>query len=152
MVDVHALGARPHRWRFDRASGTTREEPLADDVSEFPSIHYARPGRRHRYAWSMTAPPGWFLFDGITRLDLDGGAAQTFRCPDGVYASEAPMVPRPGATREDDGWLVTFVADVPADRGECWIFAADRVADGPIARVRLPERICAGTHACWAPG
>ena len=23
-------------------------------------------------------------------------------------------------------------------------------ADGPVARVRLPERICSGTHAYWA--
>lgn len=147
MVDVHAMGARPHRWRFDRATGATREEPLADAVSEFPSVHWHRPGRRHRYAWSMTAQPGWFRFDGLTRLDLDGGATHDFRAPDGVYLSEAPMVPRPGGTREDDGWLVSFTT-----HGECWIFAADRIADGPIARVRLPDRVCAGTHACWHPG
>lgn len=145
MVDVHSMGARPHRWIFDRRTGATREEPLADDISEFPGVHAALGGRRHRYAWSMTAKPGWFLFDGITRLDLDGGAAQTYRAPDGEYLSEAPMVPRPGSSREDDGWLVTF-----ATTGECQIFAADAVASGPIARIRLPERICHGTHACWA--
>ncbi|MBK9035432.1 MAG: carotenoid oxygenase family protein [Myxococcales bacterium] len=150
MVDLTALGARPHRWRFDLRTGATREEPLADAISEFPSIHPRRGGRRHRYAWSMTAPPGWFLFDGLVRLDLDGGAPDHYQFPDRVYASEAPMVPRPGATREDDGWVVTFVSDLGADTSECQIFAADRVSAGPIARVRLPERICSGTHACWA--
>lgn len=150
MTDVHALGTRPHRWIFDRATGRTREEPLADEISEFPSVHPRHAGRRHRFSWSMTSPPGWFLFDGLTRLDLDGGPAQTYRFPDRVYASESPMVPRPGATREDDGWIVTFVSDLGADTSECQIFAADHIADGPIARVRLPERICSGTHACWA--
>src|SRR5262249_3516387 len=70
MVDVYAMRARPHRWRFDLATGRSSEEVLFDDISEFPSIHYARPGRRHRYAWSMTARPGWFLFNGIARYDL----------------------------------------------------------------------------------
>ncbi|HVV85791.1 MAG TPA: carotenoid oxygenase family protein [Kofleriaceae bacterium] len=159
MVDVHAMGARPWRWRFDLATGRTREEPLGDGVSEFPSVNGRRGGRAYRHAWSMTARPGWFLFDGLVRLDVDGGAEQRFRCDDGVYLSEAPMAPRPRAAadedddgaRDDDGWLVTFTADVPGDRSECWIFDAARIGDGPIARVALPERICHGTHACWAP-
>ena len=38
------------------------------------------------------------------------------------------------------------------DRSECLIFDGRGVADGPIARLRLPERISSGTHAAWAPG
>ncbi len=151
MVDLNAMQARPHRWRFDLATGACREERLFDAVSEFPSIHYARPGRRHRYVWSMTAKPGWFLFDGIVRMDLETGDEQRWRYPDGVYASEAPMAPRPGASAEDDGWIVTFVSDCVRERSECHVFDAARICDGPVARVALPERICAGTHACWAP-
>ncbi len=150
MVDVHAMGAHPYRWRFDRRTGRTHEGPILDAISEFPSLHPHRAGRRHRYAWSMTAPRGWFLFDGVARLDLEGGAIDHYSFPAQVFASEAPMVPRPGATREDDGWVVTFVADLATDTSECQIFAADRLSAGPIARVRLPERICSGTHACWA--
>ena len=51
----------------------------------------------------MTAPAGWFLFDGLVRYDLETGATQRYQFPDGVYASESPMAPRPGATAEDDG-------------------------------------------------
>jgi carotenoid cleavage dioxygenase-like enzyme len=151
MLDVHAMGTRPHRWRFDLRTGRCREERLFEDVSEFPSINYTRPGRRHRYAWSMTAPHGWFLFDGITRLDFAGGPTQHYRFPDGVYASESPMVPRAGATAEDDGYVVTFTTDATRDRSECQVFDAARIGDGPIARLALPARIASGTHACWAP-
>ena len=42
-----------------------------------------------------------------------------------------------GPTRHDPG-------------GRCVLDAADPAA-GPIARVRLPERVSSGTHACWAP-
>jgi carotenoid cleavage dioxygenase len=149
MVDMHAFGTRPHRWRFDLATGRTREEQLFDDVSEFPSIAPTIPGKRHRYVWSMTAPNGWFLFDGIVRYDLETGATQRYRFPDGVYASESPMAP--AGTREDDGWLVTFTTDAARDRSECQLFDAAHVDAGPIARIALPARIASGTHACWSP-
>jgi carotenoid cleavage dioxygenase len=151
MVDVHAMKARPHRWRLDLVTGKCREERLFDDISEFPSIHYARPGREHRYVWSMTAPKGWFMFDGIVRYDLETGAQQRFRYPEGVYASEAPMAPS-GDGAEDAGWLTTFVTDVVRDRSECHVFDAAHVDAGPIAKIALPARISSGTHACWAPG
>ncbi|MEO8706558.1 MAG: carotenoid oxygenase family protein [Kofleriaceae bacterium] len=151
MVDVYSMQARPHRWRLDLATGTCREERLFEAISEFPSIHYARAGTRHRYAWSMTAKPGWFLFDGMVRMDMDTGSEQRWQYPDGVYASEAPMAPRAGASAEDDGWLVTFVTDTVHDRSECHLFDAARIADGPTARIALPARICVGTHACWSP-
>lgn len=144
MVDLHAMRAVPHRWRFDLATGKTREERLFDDISEFPSVHYRRAGRKHERVWSMTAPNGWFLFDGLVDYDLKTGARREYKFPDGVYASESPMAPR--SDREDDGYLLTFVTT-----GECQIFDAANIANGPVARVKLPERISSGTHACWSP-
>jgi carotenoid cleavage dioxygenase len=151
QVDMWAMGARPHRWRFDLRTGQTREEPLAAEICEFPSINGRHGGRPYRYAYAMTAPKGWFMFDGLLRQDVQTGALDRYRFPEGVYASESPMAPRPGGSAEDDGWVVTFVSDVKNDTSECQIFDARAIADGPIARLRLPERICSGTHACWAP-
>jgi carotenoid cleavage dioxygenase-like enzyme len=150
MVDVHAMKAHPHRWRLDLATGKCSEQRLFEDISEFPSIAYAKPGRKHRYVWSMTAPKGWFLFDGIVRYDMETGAQQRFQYGDGVYASEAPMAPSSGA--EDSGWLVSFVTDVNRDRSECHVFDAAHIDAGPIAKLALPARISSGTHATWAPG
>jgi carotenoid cleavage dioxygenase-like enzyme len=150
MVDMNAMGCRPWRWRFDLRTGRTREEPLGDVCSEFPTMNGRFGGRAYRHAVTMTGKPGWFLFDGMRKLDLERGTVQEFRFPDGVYASEAPVAPRPGGGAEDDGWVVSFVSDVPNDRSECWIFDAANVAAGPIARVALPERIASGTHTHWA--
>jgi carotenoid cleavage dioxygenase-like enzyme len=152
QVDLWSMGARPHRWRLDLRTGRTTEERLSDQICEFPTINGRFGGRRNRLAYAMTSKPGWFLFDGVVRLELDGGGVtDRWRWADGVYGSEAPMAPRAGATGEDDGYLVSFVADTVNDRSECHVFDARRISDGPIARVALPERICSGTHACWAP-
>jgi carotenoid cleavage dioxygenase len=37
------------------------------------------------------------------------------------------------------------------DESHCEIFDAADPTVGPIARVKLPERISSGTHATWAP-
>jgi len=59
------------------------------------------------------------------------------------------MAPRPNQTVQDDGYLVTFTTDMNRDHSECLVLAASDSAAGPIARVRLPERIASGTHSCW---
>lgn len=53
---------------------------------------------------------------------------------------------------EDDGYVITFVNDMREDRSECVILDASDIAAGPVCRIILPERISAGTHACWVEG
>lgn len=148
-LDMHAMKTRRHRWRFDTKTGATREETVDDECSEFPTINAAYAGRRHRYVYAAIGEPGFFLFSGLVRTDVETGAKSTFHFPKGVFASEAPFAPRDGATSEDDGYLVTFTTDAGAGASECWIFDAREPARGPLARVRLPMQISSGTHAAW---
>jgi carotenoid cleavage dioxygenase len=148
---LDSMGARAHRWRFNLITGQTKEEDLSDRTMEFGMINGRFAGRPYRYAYNATGVPGRFLFDGVVKHDLETGRETRYAFGDGVYGSEAPMAPRVGARAEDDGYLVTFVTDMNEDRSECLVFDAADIAVGPIARVRLPERICSGTHACWAP-
>jgi carotenoid cleavage dioxygenase len=150
-IDLNRLQARPHRWRFNLVTGETKEESLSERVQEFGMINPAVAGTDYRYTYNMTATPGWFLFDGLVKQDVRTGTEERYAFDEGVFASETPFAPRPNATAEDDGYLVTFTTDVNHDRSECLIFDATRLTDGPVARVRLPERISSGTHSCWTP-
>ena len=38
-----------------------------------------------------------------------------------------------------------------AGKGECAIFDAKDITQGPICRIVLPGHIPMGAHACWAP-
>jgi len=149
FLDLYAMGAKAHRWRFDLRTGQTKEEHLSDRIQEFGMINGRHGGRRHRYSYNALPCEGWFGFKGVIKQDLERGTEEVFELPDGVYASETVMAPRVGSTGEDDGYLVTFTMDLDADRSECVILAADDLAAGPIARVSLPERISSGTHAFW---
>jgi carotenoid cleavage dioxygenase len=151
FLDLYQLQTRPHRWRFDLVTGATTEEDLTDSIMEFGMINGRHGGRPYRYSYAMTGEPGWFLFDGIVKHDLVKGTEERYAFGDGVFGSETPMAPSLGARSEDDGYLVTFTTDVANDRSECLVLDARDVAAGPIARIRLPERISSGTHSCWAP-
>ena len=95
--------------------GETKEESLSDRIMEFGMVNGAVAGRPHRYSYNVTGEPGWFLFDGLVKHDLHTGREVRYAFGDGVFGSETPFAPRPGATAEDDGYLVTFTTDVGRD-------------------------------------
>ncbi len=49
----------------------------------------------------------------------------------------------------DDGWLVTFVHDVPEGKAELVILDAQDFTRPAVARVLLPQRIPYGFHGNW---
>ena len=103
----------------------------------------------NRYTWHTTSKPGWFLFNGYVRHDTQTGEEQVFELPEGVFASESPMVPKKGASAEDDGYLVTFLIDENTGTSELAIMDASDVTKGPICRARLPHKISSGVHSTW---
>jgi carotenoid cleavage dioxygenase len=150
-IDTYRMQTRLHRWRFNLATGATKEETLSDRIMEFPTVNARYAGRQYRYSYNMTTAPGWFLFDGIVKVDLQTGAEERYAFGEGRFGSETPFAPRLGAVDEDDGYLVSFVTDMNDNSSECIVLDARDIAAGPIARVRMPERISSGTHACWSP-
>lgn len=149
-VDEHSFRPKLHRWRFNLADGTTREERLDDRILEFGTINQAFAGRPYRYAYSTTTKPGWFLFNGFVKHDLVAGTSTTLTLDEGRFASEAPFAPRVGAVAEDDGYLVSFVIDENRGTSECILIDARDFAAGPVCRIALPHKISSGTHAHWA--
>lgn len=151
-LDLHAIKAYPHRWRFNRVTGATKEERLSDRIQEFGMINGRFGGRRNRYSYNALPCKGWFGFEGLVKLDLVTGAEQVVQLPAGVFASETVMAPRLGSTAEDDGYLITFTMDLNNNRSQCLILDAQNPTAQPLAAVNLPERISSGTHAYWQPG
>lgn len=150
FLDEHSFRPKLHRWRFNLKDGSTREEHLDERIMEFGMINAKYAGRKYRYGYSTVAKPGWFLFTGFVKTDLETRESMTFMLPEGVYASEAPFAPRIGAVDEDDGYLVSFLIDENQGTSECVLLDARDISKGPICRIALPHKISSGTHAVWA--
>lgn len=151
-LDQQLLKPKLHRWRFNLKTGETTEERLRDEIIEFGMFNQKYAGRKYRYAYSAIPEPGWFLFRGLVKHDLETGKDERIEFGPGRYASETPFAPRINAKDEDDGYLVSFVADINTDQSECVLIDAKNIAAGPVCRIILPERICSGTHSTWANG
>jgi all-trans-8'-apo-beta-carotenal 15,15'-oxygenase len=110
---------------------------------EFPRIDPRRVGTKHRFTYGVIA-------NGIARWDWEKAARATFAYgPDG--RSEEPIfVPRPGATEEDDGWIVTTLLNQRAAHTELAIFDARHISDGPLARLACPYALPLGFHGAFA--
>ncbi|WP_454714153.1 carotenoid oxygenase family protein [Caulobacter segnis] len=147
-LDEHSFRSKLHRWRFNLRTGETTERHLDDRVLEFGMFNQKYAGKPYRYAYSTTSKPGWFLFNGFVKHDLETGESWEIQLPEGVYASEAPFAPKVGAVDEDDGYLVTFLIDENKGTSECAI--VDAKSFQIVCRVALPHKLSSGTHSVWA--
>lgn len=148
----HSNPTNMYRWRFNLKTGQTHEEAIDDEITEFPACSNDYVGRPYRYSYNGIYEEGEWLLKGIKRFDMDGGHTQRHEYGAGRYGSEPQIARRIGAKAEDDGYVLSFVTDLIADRSECLILDASDIAAGPIAQIILPQRIPVGTHACWVEG
>jgi carotenoid cleavage dioxygenase-like enzyme len=150
FLDLHSMKSRPYRWRFNMKNGEVREGYLSDTTTEFGMINQRRAGLPYRYVYSVVPTKGMFTFDGLIKHDVVSGREESITFGNGVFGSETVVAPKPGGVDEDDAWLVTFTSDVVSDESHCVIYDAKALSEDPVVRIRLPERISSGTHACWA--
>jgi carotenoid cleavage dioxygenase-like enzyme len=143
------LEARLWRWRFNLVTGAVKEEQLDDLKTEWPAINRQRMGRPSRFAYNSFVPH----YEGVVKYDTQTGKSEKYLYGAGRTANEAPFAPRVGAQDEDDGYVVTFIADAnERSTGEVIILDAKNIAAGPLARVKIPQRVPTGFHAMWVPG
>lgn len=60
-------------------------------------------------------------------------------------------MPRPGAMREDDGWVLVVVLDTSVMRSKLAILDASNLSAGPVATIKLPHHIPNGLHGGFTP-
>ena len=152
-----ASGGPPtlRRMSIDPVRGSFRVERLSERMVEFPRVNdrlEALP-TRHVYLPTRTAaltlpnPPS-AAFNTMLKCDTDTGRLQSHDFGNRLVG-EGAFVARPGATREDDGYIATFVYD-PATQGSTLVLLhADRIEEAPAAVIQMPQRVPQGLHGNW---
>lgn len=87
--------------------------------------------------------------DAIIKYDLATGTNRVHVHGPNRWAGEGVFVPRPGASAEDDGWVVTYVYDGNTGGSEFVVIDALNMESAPLARVPLPQRVPYGFHGAW---
>lgn len=135
------------RFIITPATGTLREEVLADGWHEFPMVDPRAATRPHDVAYLSSGGVG-VLNSGIKRLDMRSGAVQEFDFGPTSVAGEPVFAPRPGGGM-DDGWLITQVLDGTSGTSRFAIFDARAVDAGPVADIRLDHPLPISFHGAW---
>lgn len=144
-----------HRWRFDLHTGEVREEQLDDVSHAFPRIDDRRTGHANRFAWAVAPRDG--RRDDMTspslvvKYDLQTGARSVHDFGPTSLSGEPVFVPAGPGAAEDEGYLVTFVMDMPTETSSFVVLDAGDMSAAPLAVVPLPQRVPQGFHGSWFP-
>jgi all-trans-8'-apo-beta-carotenal 15,15'-oxygenase len=138
-----------YRYRIDPGRRTVARELLVAGNFEWPRIDEARRCSPNRFVFICGARPGEFFWTEVCRADLATGRVESWDFGPGRYVSEPVFVPEPGKGPEAGGWLLTEVYDSRTRRSFLAVLAADRVGDGPLARVQLRHHVPFSYHGWW---
>jgi 8'-apo-carotenoid 13,14-cleaving dioxygenase len=142
---------RLERWRLDAADGRVKRQVFSDCKQEFPRCDERRTTHSYRYAYTVGIDVEHMGPQPVYRHDLETGHVLTHDLgPHGV-PSEAVFIPRSADAAEDDGWLVSYVYDMEADRSSVVILNGRDFDGEPEATIELPVRVPLTFHGNWIP-
>ncbi|WP_088893578.1 carotenoid oxygenase family protein [Leptolyngbya ohadii] len=153
QVDFAALApGQLWRFRFNLAQNSVTRELLESRCCEFPSLHPDREARPYRYVYMGAAHDaiGNAPLQAVLKLDIQTGERQLWTAAPTGFTGEPVFVPRPNATAEDDGWLLTLIFDAKQERSQLVILNAQDLTQ-PIARLHLKHHVPYGLHGTFTP-
>ncbi|KAL8255884.1 hypothetical protein R6Q59_030951 [Mikania micrantha] len=104
-------------------------------------------GKQYRYAYACGAQRPCNFPNTLTKIDLVDRKAKNWY-DEGAVPSEPYFVARPGATKEDDGVVISMISD---KNGEGYALILDGTTFEEIARAKFPYGLPYGLHGCWVP-
>ena len=139
------------RCRINLETGAVSKELLEERTCEFAMVNPARQGLEARTSWMAVAEreQGNDPLQAIKKLDLATGEGQVWSAAPRGFVSEPLMVPRPGATAEDDGWVLCLVWNGARCASDLVILDAASLAE--VAVLELPLAVPHGLHGSFAP-
>ena len=138
------------RYLIDLKAKTLSESIVSDQHHEFPTLPAGVSCHRHTEGFMATGKPGsFFNLSGLVKQNMDTGARDAFDYGPTTFVYEPLHAPDPtGATQ---GWVLQEGLDGTTGKSFYGIFDARRIADGPVARVRLEHHLPLSFHGDWRP-
>lgn len=152
LVDgEHRFDSHPYMWRLNVKTGKVTEQQLDDAYVEFPRVNDENicSGARFSYMAGIDITQRTLQANALYKYDLQSGKRDTLNFPDHHIGYEASFAPRTGAVDEDDGYVIGYVTDKNSLTSEFWITPSKSFADGPVARIKLPQKVPPKFHGRW---
>jgi 8'-apo-carotenoid 13,14-cleaving dioxygenase len=138
---------RLERWELYPPQRRSSVTVIDASAQEFPRHAHSVGTQEYRYGYTAAVAPD--RYGATIKHDLQTGARTSFEYGPGWGGGEPVFVARENATAEDDGWLITFAHAHDASEASFVVLDAQDVARGPVAEVKLPQRVPYGFHGNW---
>ena len=140
------------RWTLDLSSGSANERQLDDKPAELPRMHPELNGQFYQFGYSLGVSNNLEPdFGRIIKYDFVKDRSEFYELGEGKMGAESVFVPSNNNTGEDDGYLLSYVYDRATDKSDLMILNAEDINSGPIAQIKLPQRVPFGFHGNWIP-
>ncbi len=152
MIGGLMMDARLWRYRMNVKTGEASEECLNPDFNvEFPTYNSALTGRYTKWAYLVDHDPKMLRWTGVRKFNTDTGECVGAWSDghDHCWYSEPWFAPVDNPKSEDHGYVIAFCWNDKTRAQELQVFDAEKISDGPVARIKFPHRIPPGFHACW---
>ncbi len=142
------------RMTLDPVTGTVTREILADRGMEFPRIDDRMVTGPHRQIGTSLKtglrelPTG--DADSLGWYDTASGEFEVWSAGD-LAVGEQTFIPRPADPDPSRGWWVTYATDRNDLSSRLLVLPAADPTAGPVATIRLPQRVPLGLHGAWLP-
>lgn len=153
------------RWTFNLndARDDVEPQPLTDYMCEFPRCDERYLGRPYEHGFVLAfdptlpynpanGPMPFQFFNQLAHLNLKTGSTDAWFPGDNSCFQEPIFIPRSSDAEEADGYVVALLNVLDQARSELVILDSRDMANGPIARVKVPLRMRMSLHGCWAQG
>ncbi|KAF1018822.1 MAG: Lignostilbene-alpha,beta-dioxygenase isozyme I [Paracidovorax wautersii] len=150
------------RWTFDLQSTQDEVEPTALTTfpCEFPRCDERYTGQRYRHGFvlaydpslpfdaALGAPPFQF-FNQLAHIDVEAGTSEVWYPGNAQCFQEPIFVPRSPDAPEGDGYVIALLNHLNGDNTELVVLDSQRMAAGPVARIKIPFRLRMSLHGNW---
>lgn len=141
----------PATYWIDLDTGTAGSDYFDDFNGEFCRFNDDLTGRRTNclYMSGFTRAGAAGDFDTVVKYDTTTGTRSLWYSGDDGHIGEGVFAPDPGGSAEDDGWIVNSMHDSGTGQSSVIVLDARDIEAGPIATVKVPQRMPFGFHANW---
>jgi beta,beta-carotene 9',10'-dioxygenase len=138
------------RFHLPFSDAELSSEVLSDERMEFPRINYEHcNGKDYQFVYGAgqhKEHPHDF-FNDLVKIDVRARTAQIWY-EEGCHPGEPVFVASPGATKEDEGVILSVVLDIK--RGHSFLLVLDAASFTELARAEVPHIIPFGFHGAYS--
>ena len=131
---------------IDPRAKTFSLKVLIHEACDFPSTSPAVQGRPYRYAFPVVTRGH---HDYVAMFDLHEQRVELAALSADIVPGEVTFVPKPNASSEDDGWLLSMAYHLEQRVSGVLVFDARRLSEGTLARAWFDHHVPMPLHGIW---